>query len=750
MSSTRSNTRIHGRPFRLSVVLATVAMLAVPSVAAQSPTQPRRTAQPTARPPGQPSGGGRPSASSAVTALTGVRPPRQQGGGARGRTATGAARGTQQRGGQTTGRGARQTTRQSRASGGAVVTATGTAAAASGGAVGAGTTAPGQGAFEPYRNEPVDWKEIPDEGKQIVALDAPAMSVGEFLQTISLTMGWTVVMSEGVAEKTIHAYFNQVSVRDALKVLRFAELYYEYDKETNVLTVTPLYDYYLKKYGKVEQFEYDVKHADVMDMQATLQTMLSPQGRIIADGRQSRLIIYDTKHNREYIESLLELLDVEIQPVVFTPQYARADELANYAQQYLLTMQGLAQADMRTNTLFVWDIPESIERVRAYIEAVDVEVMTRTFELKYAVLEEVESMLMQLIPEDMGIVQTDPRMRQITVTSTPQKVADAAEIIETLDKESRQVHIKAYIMRANAELIRNLGIRWSQMAELPDGKPISIAVSPEVAAGSAVVSIAPEGGYDFNAVIDLLLTDGDTEVLSEPEVTVTDGMSATFGEQTRVPYLSGSSVQYSGTGAPAPGDPTDISRYYRYFPQRVTYENVGIRLQVTPTINLLGDIDLQISVEDSDFQKVPLPGVGDVPQVTASSVNTQVLVASGSTIVLGGLRGNRRTDTVDKIPVLGDVPIVGAAFRASKQSDSYKELLIFITPTVVSLGSSARVQDLAEFREQLQDRSETMRHWPVGSVWRDEKQPLEPVSKRGLEPEEHNIETEGEASETQS
>ncbi len=513
--------------------------------------------------------------------------------------------------------------------------------------------------------------------------------------------------------------------------------------ESNVLTVTLEDEYYLEKYGDVERFEFDVQHADVIDMQSLVETMMSPQGRIIADARLSRLIVFDTPHNLEYIKGLLAALDVKIKPVIIPIQYVNADVVLTEVMD-LLTLQGSASVDLRTNKLIVSDIAEGINRVLVYVEAVDVEVVTRTFELKYALIDDVETMLTNIMPEEMGIIQVDERMRQITVTTTPQKMTETVELIEILDKQSRQVHIKAYIMRANSDLLRNLGINWSQFAKTPDGEPVNISVQPTLGTGSEIIDIAITD-YDFTALISLLLSDADTDVLSEPEITVTDGQSATFGVQTSVPYLSGSSVQYSSTGQTTGEDPTDPSRYYRYFPQRVQTARVGISLQVKPTINILGDVNMELSVEDSNFQSVDLPGVGSVPQVTAASINTSVLVASGSTVILGGLRGGRREDSVDKIPVLGDIPFIGRAFKSTAHKDSYQELMIFITPTVIGLESSKQADDLDKLRQQLQDRSEDIRRWPLTGLGKEPHQEphqeLPPVPRRGTI-DEYDRETE--------
>jgi len=718
---------------RLSVVLATVVLLAFPSARAQTAAGPQRYNQGTVRRPGQQPGAtssrqpgapssrqpGQPSVRSQQPGQPGearsTRRSRQRA------TRSQAARSTTARG-SAAGTGARGTGAAGRGGGTSVVYGSGTS--------GATGTAQGRTAFEPYREFDIEWKELPAKADQVLTLpaDQSGINIASFLQTISDTMGWTVMMSEEVPAKQVHAWINDITVRDALKILQLANLYYEYDKDTNVLRVMTEDEYYLEKYGKVERFEYDVRHADVLNMQSTLESMLSPQGRIIADGRLSRLIIFDTKYNLDYIKQLLRILDVKIQPVCLPLEHVHADEMMDEVE-YLLSPEGIAQADMRTNQIIVSDIPEGVNRVRALVEALDVEVMTQTYDLKYAEIEEVENMLMDVIPQEMGQIQVDDRMKQITVVSTPQKVMRATEIIDMLDKESRQVHIKAYIMRANADLIRNLGINWSQLARTPDGEPVNISVAPPLSGGSEVVNIDITD-YDFSAVIELLLQDSDTEVLSEPEITVSDGESASFRVQTRVPYLSGSSVRYDSTGTPAAGEgDDDYTRYYRYFPQKVQWENVGVQLQVTPEINIRGDIFMALGVEDSNYQTIELPGVGSVPQVTAASTDTTMLVASGSTVILGGLRGGRRDDSVDKVPILGDIPLFGRAFRTTHQQDSYQELMIFITPTVVGLGPSPNLEDLDQFRQELHERSETTRKWPLGWISKGSVEQLPPVPR---------------------
>ena len=192
-------------------------------------------------------------------------------------------------------------------------------------------------------------------------------------------------------------------------------------------------------------------------------------------------------------------------------------------------------------------------------------------------------------------------------------------------------------------------------------------------------------------------------------------MSATFRVQTEVPYESGSTTVSTAVN---PVTSTQIA-----------FKNVGVMLQVKPVISVTGDIQLDLTIEDSNFILRTLSD-RDVPEVTVSSATSSMIVSDGSTVILGGLRGGKREDTVDKVPIVGDIPLIGRAFRATQKRDRFQELLIFITPTVTTMESSPRVGELEQVREDMQMYGQEMREWPFGEIRESEPPPLQPVSPR--------------------
>ena len=160
------------------------------------------------------------------------------------------------------------------------------------------------------------------------------------------------------------------------------------------------------------------------------------------------------------------------------------------------------------------------------------------------------------------------------------------------------------------------------------------------------------------------------KLINAPIVSAMNNMPASIGFQTQVPYLSSTTV-FNQTGTP-----TSASATY--------FLNVTSQLYVVPRINSADNsITVQLMPTISDIEKYVDTANGSIPIINSQFINTQRRVANGETIVLGGLIRKNSTTSVDKIPLLGDLPIIGPLFRNTKETVDDKELLIFLTPTIV-------------------------------------------------------------------
>jgi pilus assembly protein CpaC len=191
--------------------------------------------------------------------------------------------------------------------------------------------------------------------------------------------------------------------------------------------------------------------------------------------------------------------------------------------------------------------------------------------------------------------------------------------------------------------------------------------------GSALVS--NEGnlftffpGLNFGATITALQTEGVVEVLAEPNLLAMDGRQASFlaGGQYPYPMVQGTS---SGAGAVT-----------------IMFKEYGVRLNFIPTITPRGTIRLQVAPEVSalDFANAVQVSGFNVPALTTRKVNTEVELGDGQTFVIGGLLDNRETETFEKIPFIGDIPILGKFFQSKATNRINTELIVLVTPEIVA------------------------------------------------------------------
>src|SRR5690606_2943444 len=179
---------------------------------------------------------------------------------------------------------------------------------------------------------------------------------------------------------------------------------------------------------------------------------------------------------------------------------------------------------------------------------------------------------------------------------------------------------------------------------------------------------------------------GKTEVLSRPSVLARNNQEAVITVAQQVPLIT--SVRYDNFGNQING---------------VQYTPVGIILRVTPFITSDGMVEMIISPEISNLsdQTVPIAAGVEAPVINTRSADTVVVTPDGQTVVIGGLMSNLRTATDNKIPLLGDIPLLGNLFKRRSRSDSKTELLIFLTPRIVTGGAQLAAATAHERSQQV-------------------------------------------------
>lgn len=575
-------------------------------------------------------------------------------------------------------------------------------------------------------NRPVPTNEVPDEG-DVVDLDAALepKPVVEVLDAIAQATGWNIVASPGVEEKKVRFWLKGAHAKELLEVLRFNGVYYDFDEANRFLYVMTDTEYLDSEYGETVKSEFDIRHADVLDIQSILTTMLSSTGRIVPDPRTGKIFVWDTADNIRIMEQTVTALDVPLAPRVFNLNHLEASKLLETVTA-LLSERGVAHVDPRVNALVITDLPSRQEQIAEVVEALDVALETRTWTLNYADAEIVLERLEGMVPEEMGTVTINELTHQVTVTAIPERIAQIDQMIQSWDVKGRQVQIEAYLVAAQKNVTREFGIDWSYFDEIA-GVPFAIqsgqntpdyTASPEQgqrfsvgrlpyrefyrdgwgrlyqflddANNNEAAPIPDDPEYildpDFKGnrvavVLNYLDRQGALSVLARPRVTVQDGQEAIFENTTDRAFQS---VGYTTQGVVV-DDNSDVASG-RVVPGQIQFIPVGTILKVLPRINGEENVLMDIEAEDSTAEdKIILAGglESTVPEKTQSKAETQILVRDGQTIVIGGLRATSIGNDVDRVPVLGDIPLVGRLFKTTSRDNQERELIIFITPTIV-------------------------------------------------------------------
>lgn len=317
------------------------------------------------------------------------------------------------------------------------------------------------------------------------------------------------------------------------------------------------------------------------------------------------------------------------------------------------------------------------------------EVRTESFSLSYQTGDAVAAILSsdkQRILSKRGSAVVDKRTNTLFIQDTSSHLEEARKLIKQIDVPVRQVMIEARVVEASDKFGKNLGVRLGYNsndafqvgnstrlfgnigANSVTGGPLAGTAMPANTPNVNLPSAGTAGTFSmllFNSSLSKLLsieltaleTDSKGKIISSPRVVTSDKTEALIETGTEVPYQ-----QASSSGA------TNVSF------KKATL-SLTVKPQITPDDNVIMDIKVN---KDSVGQLY-----AGVPSIDTNKVNTQVLVENGGTVVIGGVYTQVATDGVDKVPLLGDIPVLGYLFSRSSKIDNKNELLIFITPRIM-------------------------------------------------------------------
>jgi general secretion pathway protein D len=322
-------------------------------------------------------------------------------------------------------------------------------------------------------------------------------------------------------------------------------------------------------------------------------------------------------------------------------------------------------------------------------------------------------------PSTGGVIQADPNTNSLIITATEPVYKDLLRVIEQLDRRRAQVYIESMIVELTAANAAELGVQWQALnssntayAGTNFNGPASsgntnifgssATVNSILGTAGAGAAVSPLGlglnigsitnfgsNLAFSSLLRAVSTISGANVLSTPNLMTLDNEEARIIVGQNIPIVTGS---YAQTGSTATVTPF----------QTFTRQDVGLTLRVRPQVSENGTVKLQIFQEVSSIQDVSST-TGII--LNKRNVESNVIVEDGQIIVLGGLIGDNYTDGSSKIPLLGDLPLIGGLFRYDNKSRTRTNLMVFIRPSVLrnneqnNIFSNNKLDDLEEKRK---------------------------------------------------
>lgn len=372
-------------------------------------------------------------------------------------------------------------------------------------------------------------------------------------------------------------------------------------------------------------------------------------------------------------------------------KYAKASTLVAILNQ-IKSKIGKVVVDDASNTVVLMDTPDKLLQMRQVLSQVDRPTETRVFDINYSNSGKLENKIQEMLTKNIGSINADERTNKIIVSDYPEKIKKIAELIKAFDSRTRQVLIDSKIVEITLNDKLELGINWEywikKNLKIGNAFPLSLSTGGTVTIGTTTT--VDETG-EYMSIIKMLNTIGDTRVLSSPRVTALNNEEAKILVGTREAYITQTTSQ-SGSGATITAE-------------SVNFVDVGIQLYVTPRINKEGFVTMKIKPVVSSATRTEITSGGtisEIPIVSTSEAETSVMVKDGATIIIAGLIKDEVIQTVNKIPFLGDIPILGHLFKSTNDEVKRKELVIFLTPHILSSSLAEAKPSALEFEESLE------------------------------------------------
>lgn len=441
-----------------------------------------------------------------------------------------------------------------------------------------------------------------------------------------------------------------------------------------------------------------LKHISAVELIPVLRPLLPQHAHLSAHSSSNTLVAADSSLNINRLRQLVERIDQPMDRAIEVVRlaHATATELVPLLTAMIDNTGGgpgssplthALSADSRTNSILLGGNDEFRLEMRSLISHLDTPLNfgndTRVIYLHYAEADDLVPVLQSLANANNGgkkggsvdiEIQADPRVNALILQGDPQRILSMQYIISQLDIRRAQVLVEGIIAEVSDDHSREIGVQW-QSADTAEGL-FGGTEFAGVNAGSLDDFVQSDLGTgltlgflrngSMRSLLRLIRSDKGTNVLSTPSLVTLDNEEAEIVVGENVPFITG---QFTGSANSADNPFQTIER-----------RDVGVVLRVRPQINEGDAVRLEIEQEVSGVER---DREGSDLITSKRSIKTTVIADDGQVIVLGGLISEDHQDTVNKVPLLGDLPVVGRLFRNRSESYVKTNLLVFLRPRII-------------------------------------------------------------------
>ncbi|AEF99340.1 type II secretion system secretin GspD [Methylomonas methanica] len=446
-----------------------------------------------------------------------------------------------------------------------------------------------------------------------------------------------------------------------------------------------------------------VQHVDANQLVQTLMPLMPQYAFMAAVPESNTVIISDTAANVKRVEMMIRQVDKsDAQNIeVINLRHGNAVDLIQPLNNLISTSNAGRTtavapplvADERTNSIIIGGNPDTRLQMRALIANLDAPIEkdgnTEVIYMRYALAKDLVETLTgvgSLKDESADKVKTkantdkvfdvraDEASNSLIITAPHDKMRTLKSVVRQLDVRRAQVHIEAIIAEVRYDKNQQLGVEWQTkeggnvFGAYRKNDKNSLDFSQFVTSVGKGLSVGYLAGSEIKALINAFATDTDVNVLSTPSLVTLDNEEASIIVGQNIPLNTGSfTTNTSGASNPF----TTVQR-----------QDVGIKLKVLPQINEGDAVKLKVTQEVSSV-------TGDGQSFDKRQIETSVLVDDGKVLVLGGLIKDDVNEVVDKVPILGDIPLLGYLFQSTTTKVNKTNLMVFLRPQIIREGAQS-------------------------------------------------------------